>query len=211
MDWTVPFVNYPKQFRAMEAEIMGTVREVLGRGDLMLRGQLRDFETHFAAFVGTRFAVGVSNCTDGLQLALRAAGVGAGDEVITVAHTFVATAAAIHHTGATPVLVDIADDHNMDIDGLEAAVTPRTRAIIPVHLNGRLCDMPRLMAIARRRGVIVLEDSAQALGGAYKDSAAARSGWPAVSASIRRSSWGPTVTAVPSPPTTKSWPGRFDP
>ena len=168
MDWTVPFVNYPKQFRAMEAEIMSTVREVVGRGDLMLRGQLRDFETHFAAFVGTRFAVGVSNCTDGLQLALRAAGIGAGDEVITVAHTFVATAAAIHHTGATPVLVDVADDHNMDMDGLEAVFTPRTRAIIPVHLNGRLCDMPRLMAIARRRGVIVLEDSAQALGGAYK-------------------------------------------
>ncbi|MGH7303311.1 MAG: DegT/DnrJ/EryC1/StrS family aminotransferase [Candidatus Rokuibacteriota bacterium] len=168
MDWTVPFVNYPKQFRAMEPEIMSTVREVLSRGDLMLRDQLRDFETHFAAFVGTRFAVGVSNCTDGLQLALHAAGIGAGDEVITVAHTFVATAAAIHHTGAAPVLVDIGDDHNMDLDGLEAAFTPRTRAIIPVHLNGRLCDMRRLMTIARRRGVIVIEDSAQALGGAYE-------------------------------------------
>jgi dTDP-3-amino-2,3,6-trideoxy-4-keto-D-glucose/dTDP-3-amino-3,4,6-trideoxy-alpha-D-glucose/dTDP-2,6-dideoxy-D-kanosamine transaminase len=160
MDWTVPFVNYPKQFRAMEPEIMGTVREVLSRGDLMLRGQLRDFETHFAAFVGTRFAVGVGNCTDGLQLALHAAGIGAGDEVITVSHTFVAT-------GAVPVLVDIGDDHNMNLDGLEAAFTPRTRAIIPVHLNGRLCDMGRLMTIARRRGVLVIEDSAQALGGAY--------------------------------------------
>lgn len=167
MDWTVPFVNYSKQFRAMEQEIIGTVREVLSRGDLMLRGQLRDFETHFAAFVGTRFAVGVGNCTDGLQLALHATGIGAGDEVITVAHTFVATAAAIHHNGAVPVLVDIGDDHNMDLDRLEAAFTPRTRAIIPVHLNGRLCDMPRLMALARKRGVIVIEDSAQALGGAY--------------------------------------------
>ncbi len=167
VDWTVPFVNYPKQFRAMEQEIMDTVREVLSRGDLMLRGQLRDFETRFAAFVGARFAVGVGNCTEGLQLALHAAGIGAGDEVITVAHTFVATAAAIHHTGAVPVLVDIADDHNMDLESLEAAFTSRTRAIVPVHLNGRLCDMRRLMAIARTRGVIVIEDSAQALGGGY--------------------------------------------
>jgi dTDP-4-amino-4,6-dideoxygalactose transaminase len=167
MNWTVPFVNYPKQFLAMEQEIMSTVREVLSRGDLMLRGQLRDFEAHFADFVGTRFAIGVGNCTEALQLAFHAAGIGAGDEVITVAHTFVATAAAIHHNGAVPILVDIGDDHNMDLDRLEAAFTPRTRAIIPVHLNGRLCDMPRLMTIARERGVIVIEDSAQALGGAY--------------------------------------------
>jgi dTDP-4-amino-4,6-dideoxygalactose transaminase len=168
MGWKVPFVNYPKQFLAMEGEIMGTVHQLLSRGDLMLRQQLRDFEAHFAAFVGTRFAVGVSNCTDGLHLTLRAAGIGAGDEVITVAHTFVATAAAIHHSGAVPVLVDIGEDHNMDLDCLETAITSRTRAIMPVHLNGRLCDMGRLMAIARKHGVIVIEDSAQALGGALE-------------------------------------------
>src|SRR5437867_3112911 len=168
MDWKVRFVNYPEQFRKMEREILGTVREVLSRGDLMLRGQLRDFEAHIATFVGTRFAIGVSNCTDGLHLALRAAGIGAEDEVITVAHSFVATAAAIHHAGASPVLVDIGDDHNIDVDGIASAITSRTRAIVPVHLNGRLCEMGRLMAIARERGLIVIEDSAQALGGAFE-------------------------------------------
>lgn len=168
MNWKVRFVDYPVQFRKMENEIIDTVRTVFSQGDLMLRQQLRDFESNLAAFVGTRHAVGISNCTDALHLALRAAGVGQGDEVITVSHTFVATAAAIHHAGATPVLVDIGDDHNMNADLLEAAITPRTRAIIPVHLNGRLCDMGRLMPLAEKHGLIVIEDSAQALGGSFE-------------------------------------------
>jgi len=164
MEWKVKFVDYPAQFHKLEAEIMGTIRTVLERGDLMLRQQLRDFEEHFAAFVGTRYCVGTSNCTDALHLAMRAAGIGPGDEVVTVSHTFVATAAAIHHTGATPVFVDIGDDHNMDVSALEGAVTPRTKAIVPVHLNGRLCDMERLSAIAARHRLLIIEDSAQALG-----------------------------------------------
>jgi dTDP-4-amino-4,6-dideoxygalactose transaminase len=168
MDWRVRFINYPAAFAKMEAETVATVRMVLAQGDLMLRQQLRDFEAEFAAFVGTRYAIGVSNCTDGLHLAIRAAGIGVDDEVITVSHTFVATAAAIHHAGATPVLVDIGDDHNMNVDLVEAAVTPRTRAVVPVHLNGRVCDMAKLMALAERRDLVVIEDSAQALGGSFK-------------------------------------------
>ena len=164
MSWKVRFVDYPAQFRKLEPEIMGTLHRLLSDGDLMLRQQLRDFEAHLARFVGTGHAVGISNCTDALHLALRAAGIGPGDEVITVSHTFVATAAAIHHTGATPVLVDIGDDHNMDPAAAEAAITPRTRAIVPVHLNGRLCDMERLTALADRHGLLIIEDSAQALG-----------------------------------------------
>ena len=164
MEWRVRFVDYPSQFRSMEAELMGTVRTVLERGDLMLRQQLRDFEDHLAQFVGTKYCVGTSNCTDALHLVMRAAGIGPGDEVVTVSHTFVATAAAIHHTGATPVFVDIGPDHNMDVRLVEAAVTPRTRAVVPVHLNGRLCDMDALMAIAAKHKLVVIEDSAQALG-----------------------------------------------
>ena len=167
MEWKVRYVDYPAQFRKMEAEIMGTIHTVLSRGDLMLRQQLRDFEAHLAAFVGTKEAVGVGNCTDGLRLVLTAAGVGPGDEVITVSHTFVATVAAIHHVGATPVLVDIGADHNMNVGLIAQAVTPRTKAILPVHLNGRLCDMERLMRLAEDRGLLVIEDSAQALGGAF--------------------------------------------
>ncbi len=167
MEWRVRFVDYPSQFQGMEAELMGTVRAVLERGDLMLRQQLRDFEDHLAQFVGTKYCVGTSNCTDALHLVMRAAGIGPGDEVVTVSHTFVATAAAIHHTGATPVFVDIGPDHNMDVRLVEAAVTPRTRAVVPVHLNGRLCDMEALMAVAAKHKLVVIEDSAQALGASH--------------------------------------------
>jgi len=166
--WKVRFVDYPAQFQKMEAEIMETVRSVLSRGDLMMRQNLRDFEKNLAEFVGVRFAVGLSNCTDALHLSLRAAGIKPGDEVITVSHTFVATAAAIHHAGATPIFVDIGEDHNMNVDLLGKAVTSRTRAILPVHLNGRLCDMERIMALAHKRDLFVIEDSAQALGASFK-------------------------------------------
>lgn len=146
---------------------MGTIREVLAAGDLMMRQQMEDFEAHLAEFVGVGHGVGVSNCTDGLGLTLEALGIGPGDEVITVAHTFVATMAAIHHVGATPVLVDVGADHNMDVRLLETAVTPRTKAIIPVHLNGRLCQMETVMDVATAHGLQVIEDSAQALGGSF--------------------------------------------
>lgn len=168
MDWTVRYVDYPAQLRKMETEIMDTIRTVLSKGDLILRQQLRDFEANLAAFVGTRYAVGTSNCTDALHLSLRAAGIGPGDEVITVSHTFVATAAAIHHAGATPVLIDIGDDHNVDVELIEQAVTPRTKAILPVHLNGRLCDMDKITEIANRYGLLIIEDAAQALGALFK-------------------------------------------
>ena len=168
MNWKVRYIDYPQQYQKIRSEVLETVDTVLSQGDVMLRQQLRDFESNLAAFVGTKYAVGASNCTDAMHLTLRAAGIGPGDEVITVSHTFVATAAAIHHAGATPVLVDIGDDHNMNVDLVEEAITPRTKAIMPVHLNGRLCDMGELMAIAEKHNLIVIEDTAQALGGSYE-------------------------------------------
>jgi dTDP-3-amino-2,3,6-trideoxy-4-keto-D-glucose/dTDP-3-amino-3,4,6-trideoxy-alpha-D-glucose/dTDP-2,6-dideoxy-D-kanosamine transaminase len=167
MDWSVRFVDFPKAFSIIEPEMMTTIRDVLAGGDLIMRQQMLDFERHLAEFVGTADAVGVSNCTDGLRLTLEALGIGPGDEVITVAHTFVATMAAIHHVGASPVLVDVGDDRNMNVDLVEAAITPRTRAIMPVHLDGRLCRMDRLMEIADRHSLMVVEDAAQALGGSF--------------------------------------------
>jgi dTDP-4-amino-4,6-dideoxygalactose transaminase len=144
--------------------MLDAIHTVLDNGDLMLRQQLRDFEAHLAEFVGTTHAVGVSNCTDGLRLIVKALGIGEGDEVITVSHTFVATAAAVHHCGAKPVLVDIGDDHLMDPEAAAQAITPRTKAIIPVHLNGRICDMHRIKTLAEERGLLLIEDAAQALG-----------------------------------------------
>ena len=163
----VPYINYPRHYETMRAGAMAAVDRVLARGDLMLRADLRDFEEHLAAFVGARHAIGVGNCSDALRLALLAAGVGPGDEVITVAHTFVATAAAIHHTGAAPLLVDVGADHLMDPAAVEQAIGPRTKAILPVHLNGRLCDMEPLSALAERHRLILIEDAAQGLGASF--------------------------------------------
>jgi dTDP-4-amino-4,6-dideoxygalactose transaminase len=164
---SVRFWEPGKEFLRIEEEMMSTMRSVLVNGDLIMRQQMLDFERNLAAFVGTSEAVGVSNCTDGLRLLLEAVGIGPGDEVITVSHTFMATMAVIHQVGATPVLVDVGNDHNMNTDLIEAAITPRTRAIMPVHLNGRLVRMDRVMEIAKAHDLLVLEDTAQALGASY--------------------------------------------
>src|SRR6476619_2115326 len=124
MNWKVKYINYPLHFRNVEADVMDTVRDVLSRGDLILRKQTDDFETNLAAFCGTRYAVGLGNCTEALYLAYRAAGIGPGDEVITTSHTFVATVSMLVKAGATPVLADIGDDHNIDPAAIEAAITP---------------------------------------------------------------------------------------
>jgi dTDP-4-amino-4,6-dideoxygalactose transaminase len=154
-------------YQCLKAEIDGAIIDCLSRGDLIYRRDLREFEEQLAAFVGTKYAVGVNSGYHALHFALLAAGVGPGDEVITVAHTFVATISAIVHCGATPVLVDVRDDYNVDPDGLERALTRQTKAILPVHLNGRVCDMDRIMAVAERRGVKVIEDAAQSLGATH--------------------------------------------
>ena len=164
---SVRFWEPGKEFLRIEEEVMTTMRGVLTAGDLIMRQQMLDFEHNLASFVGTSDAVGVSNCTDGMRLLLEAVGIGPGDEVITVSHTFMATMAVIHQVGATPVLVDVGDDYNMDTDKLEAAVTSRTKAIMPVHLNGRLVRMDRVIEVAKAHNLLVLEDTAQALGGSY--------------------------------------------
>ncbi len=164
---SVRFWEPGKEFHRIETEVMDTMREVLSKGDLIMRQQMLDFEHNLADFVGTADAIGVSNCTDGLRLLLEAVGIGPGDEVITVSHTFMAIMAVIHQVGATPVLVDVGADHNMGVGLVEGAITARTKAVMPVYLNGRLVQMDRLMEIARAHDLLVIEDTAQALGGAY--------------------------------------------
>lgn len=167
MSYKVRFVNYPLHYKNLESEIDVAIKEVLSGGDLIMRQQLREFESNMASFLGVDYAVGVNSCTDAMLLSLRAAGLGQDDEVITVAHTFVATVATIVHSGATPVLVDVEDDFNMDVEQLEEAISPRTKAILPVHLNGRCCNMEKLMDIALKHNLIVIEDAAQALGASF--------------------------------------------
>lgn len=167
MEYKVPFVDFPKQYRTYEKEIIAAIKDVLSKGDLILREEVRRFEHNIANFLGVRYAVGVNSCTDAMYFSLLAAGIKPGDEVITVAHTFVATVADIVHCGATPVLVDVGDDHNMNVDLIEEAITSRTKAIMPVHLNGRVCDMGKLMKIVSEHNLLLIEDAAQALGATF--------------------------------------------
>lgn len=165
----VRFFDYPLQFKIYEKEYMKIIKNVLSRGAYILCEDVERFEHNLAKFVGTKYAVGVGNCTDALLLSMYAVGIGPGDEVITVSHTFVATVEVIKLLGARPVLIDIADDHCMNVDIVESAITSRTKAIVPVQLNGRICtNMDKLVKIARQHNLILIEDSAQALGATYK-------------------------------------------
>jgi dTDP-4-amino-4,6-dideoxygalactose transaminase len=157
------------QYRAIKPEIDAAVLHVLEEGQFALGPAVERFERAFAAYCGTREAVGVNSGTSALHLALLAAGVGAGDEVVTVPFTFVATVAAIEYAGARPVFVDIEETYcTMDPARLEAAITPRTKAIVPVHLYGQPADMDPILDIAARRGLVVIEDACQAHGAEYR-------------------------------------------
>jgi len=163
MAYKVPFVDPRTHYRNLKAEIDGAIVDCLTKGDLICRQQLRDFEESFARFIGVKYAVGLNSGYHALLFGLMGAGVGPGDEVITVAHTFVATVSAIIHCGATPVLIDVSPDYNMNPDLIERAITSKTRAILPVHLNGRIGDMDRIMTMAAKHKLAVVEDAAQAL------------------------------------------------
>ena len=166
----VPFVDLPLQQRQLKAELEPAIGEVLSKCNFVLGQEVATFEREFSAFVGAKHCVGVGSGTDALQLILRALGIGSGDEVITVANTFIATVEAITYVGATPVLVDCAPDtYLIDADAIERAVTQRTRAIIPVHLYGQPVDIDPILAIAAKYNIKVVEDAAQAHGAAWKD------------------------------------------
>ncbi len=168
LSYRIPFVDPREHYSRLKCEIDSAIADTLARGDLVLRKQLRDFENHLAEFVGVKYVVGVGSCYHALHLSLLAAGIGPGDEVVTVAHTFPATVSAIVHTGAEPVLIDVSADYNMNPNLLEAGITSKTRAVLPVHLNGRVCAMDSIMAVAETHRLIVIEDAAQAMGAAFK-------------------------------------------
>jgi dTDP-4-amino-4,6-dideoxygalactose transaminase len=167
MEYKVRFVNPQKQYKEHREEYLNIIDDVLSRGDLILRQDVEDFEHAIASMVGTKYAVGLNSGTDTMFFALKILGIGPGDEVITVSHTFVASIAVIVQTGATPVLVEVKDDFLMDVDKIEEAITEKTKAILPVHLNGRVCDMDKIMEIAKKHNLYVIEDAAQALGAKF--------------------------------------------
>ena len=165
----IPAEDLKRQYQLIKDEIRTALDQVLPTGKYTLGPFLEAFEREFASYCGTKYCVGISNGTEALHLALVACGVGAGDEVITVANTYIATAFAISYVGATPVFVDIdPDTYNMDVSKVEQAITSRTRAIIPVHLYGQPVDMDPLLEIARRHDLWVIEDAAHSHGATYK-------------------------------------------
>jgi dTDP-4-amino-4,6-dideoxygalactose transaminase len=164
----VPFVSLDRQYRDLRAELMAEFDRVGSSGMYIMGETLQNFEEEIARFCGTRYALGVANGSDALFLSLKALGIGTGDEVITSPNSFIATAWTIVATGAKPVFVDASDDYNMDVAQIEHALTPRTRAIMPVHLTGRPADMDPINRIASRHNLAVIEDAAQAIGARYK-------------------------------------------
>jgi dTDP-4-amino-4,6-dideoxygalactose transaminase len=165
----IPYLDLKAQYHSIKDEIDGAVAAVLESGQFVLGEQVSAFEGEFAAYCGGGEAVGLNSGTSALHLALLAAGIGPGDEVITTPFSFAATAAAILYCGGTPVFVDINPaTFNLDPAKLAAAVTPRTKAILPVHLYGQSAEMDDILAIARPRGIVVIEDAAQAHGAEYR-------------------------------------------
>jgi dTDP-4-amino-4,6-dideoxygalactose transaminase len=163
----VPFVDLAAEHREIRTEIDEAIRRVIEDGSFILGRDLEEFEKEFAAYCGSRHAIGVGSGLDALTLALQARGIGPGDEVITAANTFIATALAVSRVGATPVLADCNEsDFNLNPDAVEKAITPRTRAVVPVHLYGQLASIDAFRDLARRHGLFLLEDAAQAHGAA---------------------------------------------
>jgi dTDP-4-amino-4,6-dideoxygalactose transaminase len=160
--FAIPFVNYKIGYKLYKKYIDGVIKETLKNGDLILRKDVEAFENNLAKFVGQKYAVGLNSGTDALFLALKVLNIGKGDEVITTSHTFIATIAAIHNVGAKPVLVDIGDDMLMDLSQVKKKITKRTKAIIPVHMNGAVVDIKKLKRIVGK--IPIIEDSAQACG-----------------------------------------------
>jgi dTDP-4-amino-4,6-dideoxygalactose transaminase len=165
----IPMVDLQAQYFSIKDEIDSAVLDVLASGRFVLGPEVAAFETEFASYCGATHAVAVNSGTSALHLALLSAGVGPGDEVITVPYTFVATVATIRYTGATPVFVDIEPDGcTMDVTQVAGAITSRTKALVPVHLYGQPADLDPLRALAREHGLVLLEDAAQAHGAEYR-------------------------------------------
>ena len=165
----IPFLDLKAQYLSIKDEVDAAIGKVLDNCQYVLGPEVAAFEEEFAAYSGAEFGMGVNSGTSALHLALLGAGIGPGDEVITTPFTFVATVAAIEYAGARPVFVDIDPDSlNMDPARIEAAITPRTRAIMPVHLHGLMADMDPILEVAKRHGLLVIEDAAQAHGAEYK-------------------------------------------
>lgn len=164
----IPFFNYQYLYNSRKKDFDRIIKDVCSRGAFILQKDLEEFEENLKNFIGIKYSVGVANGTDAIWLALIAAGIESGDEIIFSSHTYVATAGAIKFVGANPIPADCRDDHMIDPKSVESLITSKTKAIIPTQLNGRCCEMDSLLDIANRNNLTIIEDAAQGLGAKYK-------------------------------------------
>ena len=169
MEIVVPFIDLKQRYQEERNEILAAVERVCSTGNLVLTEEVRNFEERIAKYVGVKHAIGLNSGTDALMMALWANNIGKGDEVITSPISFIATVGAIRHVGAYPKFVDVRDDQNIDPNLIEAAITDRTKAILPVHWGGRVCEMSEILDIAAKHNLIVIEDAAQAMGAYFNE------------------------------------------
>ena len=167
MSKKVPFFNYPWVYTQYEEEILAKMKEVMNKGAFILQSELEQFEGNLKKFLNVKYAYGVADGTNALIIALDAAGIGAGSEVIVTSHTYIASAASIHYSGATVVPVECGMDHMLDVASAAKAVTKKTKAIMPVQLNGRTCEMDQVRELSQKHNLRIIEDSAQALGSKF--------------------------------------------
>lgn len=164
----VPFFEYPRLWSDDRNDLISIIDDVSSTGGFILQKAVAEFETELAAYSGANYSVGVGNATDGMEIFLEAIGIEEGDEIIISSHTMLATASAIKVAGGIPIPVDIGADNLIDPQAITDAITPNTVGIMPTQLNGRVCDMDAILAIAKRHGLFIVEDAAQALGARYK-------------------------------------------
>ncbi len=167
MIWKVPYIDFNKQYKKNRVKFLSKFSSVMKKGNFTLREDVSLFEKKISKFLNIKYVVGVNSGTDALIFALACLGLKRGSEVITVGHTFIATISAIAHVGCIPVMCDISDDYNIDVNKIEKLITNKTKAIVPVHLNGRACNMKKIMDIAKKYNLKVVEDTAQSLGAKY--------------------------------------------
>jgi dTDP-4-amino-4,6-dideoxygalactose transaminase len=164
----IPFFDYPGLFKQREQELMGVIQDVCARGAYILQKDLRDFEENLKEFLGVKHVFGVADGTNALIIGLKAIDLKPGDEVIIPSHTYIASAASVHLLGGVPVLAEIGPDHMLDPKAITSLITSKTKAIMPVQVNGRTCNMDAIQAIADEYGLKIVEDAAQGLGSKFK-------------------------------------------
>lgn len=167
--WKVPYVDLGKQWLSIKDQALPRISEILESGMYLEHPIVEILESKIATRLGIKFAATLNSGTDALILSLAALGIGRGDEVITVPNSFIASVAAIEHVGAKAIFVDVSDDHLMDVSLIEEKITVRTKAIMPVHLEGKMVNMVAVNEIARKHGILVIEDAAQAFGSKFLD------------------------------------------